>query len=57
MRCATLRAWFYLVTHLRASALLHYNLARIQTLCVTPAMEAGVSDDVWTLEEILALLD
>jgi hypothetical protein len=27
------------------------------TLCVTPAMEAGVTDHIWTVEEILALLD
>ena len=33
-----------------------YNLARIhQTLRVTPAMEAGVSDHVWTAEEIAGL--
>ena len=36
---------------------LHYNFARIhKTLRVTPAMEAGVSDHVWSLEEIAALL-
>ena len=28
----------------------------IQTLRVTPAMEAGLSDHVWTLEELIALL-
>lgn len=34
-----------------------YNFARIhQTLRVTPAMEAGVSDHVWSLEEIAELL-
>ncbi|MGO9604306.1 MAG: IS1 family transposase, partial [Candidatus Binataceae bacterium] len=34
------------------------NFARIhQTLRVTPAMEAGISDHVWTLEEIAALAD
>lgn len=27
-----------------------------QTLGVTPAMEAGVSDHVWSVEEIVALL-
>ena len=32
---------------------MHYNFARIhQTLRVTPAMEAGVSDHVWGLDEI-----
>ena len=36
--------------------LMHYNFARIhKTLRVTPAMEAGVTDHVWTLEEIAAL--
>jgi len=36
---------------------MHYNFARIhQTLRCTPAMEAGVSDHVWTLEEIVNLL-
>jgi IS1 family transposase len=33
---------------------MHYNFCRIhKTLRVTPAMEAGVTDHVWTLEEIL----
>ena len=37
---------------------MHYNFARIhQTLRVTPAMQAGVSDHVWSLEEIANLLD
>jgi hypothetical protein len=36
---------------------MHYNFARIhQTLRVTPAMEAGISDHVWSLEEIVSLL-
>jgi hypothetical protein len=36
---------------------MHYNFARVhQTLRVTPAMEAGVSDRVWSLEEIVNLL-
>lgn len=36
----------------------HYNFARIhQTLRVTPAMQAGVCDHVWSTEEIAALLD
>lgn len=34
-----------------------YNFGRVhQTLRVTPAMEAGVSDHVWTVAEIVALL-
>jgi len=37
---------------------MHYNFARIhQTLRVTPAMEAGVSDHVWSVEEIVGLLE
>ncbi len=36
---------------------MHYNFARVhKTLRVTPAMEAGLSDHVWTLEEIIGLL-
>jgi hypothetical protein len=35
----------------------HYNFCRVrQTLRVTPAMEAGLSDHVWELEKIVALL-
>ena len=37
---------------------LHYNFARIhKTLRVTPAMAAGISDHVWSLEEIAQLAD
>lgn len=37
---------------------MHYNFARIhQTLRVTPAMEAGVADHVWSLDEIVGLLE
>jgi hypothetical protein len=33
--------------------LMHYNFARIHTtLRITPAMAAGVTDHVWSLEEI-----
>lgn len=36
---------------------MYYNFGRIhQSLRVTPAMEAGVSDHVWSLEEIAALM-
>lgn len=36
---------------------MHYNFARIHTtLRATPAMAAGVSDHVWSLEEIVGLL-
>lgn len=37
---------------------LWYNFGRIhQALRVTPAMEAGISDHVWTLEDVAALAD
>jgi IS1 family transposase len=37
---------------------MYYNFGRIhKTLRVTPAMAAGVSDHVWSLEEIAALAD
>lgn len=37
---------------------MHYNFGRIhKSLRVTPAMEAGISDHVWTLEEIAKLAD
>ena len=45
--------------HTAAVALhfMHYNFARVhQTLRVTPAMEAGLTDHVWTLAEIVGLL-
>jgi hypothetical protein len=33
-----------------------YNFARIhKTLRVTPAMEAGIADHVWDMEEIVRL--
>ena len=36
---------------------MHYNFCRIHSsLRVTPAMEAGVTDHVWSLEEVIALL-
>jgi len=37
---------------------MHYNFCRIrQTLRVTPAMEAGLSDHVWTIEGLVALFE
>ncbi len=37
---------------------MYYNFGRIhKTLRVTPAMQAGVADHVWSLEEIAALAD
>ncbi|GAA0708017.1 hypothetical protein GCM10009105_07220 [Dokdonella soli] len=45
--------------HIHAISLhfMYYNFARIhKSLRVTPAMAAGVSDHVWSLEEIAALV-
>lgn len=37
---------------------MHYNFCRIhKTLRVTPAMEAGLTDHVWSIEEIVAFLN
>ncbi len=37
---------------------MYYNFCRVhQTLRVTPAMEAGVSDHIWKIEDILNLLN
>ena len=46
--------------HAHAIALhfMHYNFARIhQTLRSTPAMKAGVTDHLWSIEEIVLLLE
>jgi len=49
------------VENLEVAVALHfmwYNFGRVhQTLRVTPAMEAGVADHVWTAEEVAALMD
>jgi hypothetical protein len=43
--------------HSVALYFMHYNFAKIHgTLRVTPAMEAGVSDHVWSIEEIAGML-
>lgn len=43
--------------HAVALHFMHYNFCRIhQTLRVTPAMEAGISDHVWSLEELADLI-
>jgi len=48
-----------LATQINNSVALHYmfyNFCRIhQTLKVTPAMEAGLTDHVWTLAELLSV--
>jgi IS1 family transposase len=46
--------------HAAAVALwfMYYNFCRVhQTIRVTPAMEAGLSNHVWALDELLSLLD
>lgn len=45
--------------HMHAISLfhMHYNFCKIhKTLRVTPAMEAGLTDHVWELEEVIGLL-
>jgi hypothetical protein len=46
--------------NLEAALALHfmwYNFGRVhQTLRVTPAMEAGVADHIWTMAEVIGLL-
>jgi IS1 family transposase len=49
-----------LENHAAAVALhyMHYNFARIhRTLRITPAMAAGLTDHVWSIEEIVGLLE
>ena len=37
---------------------MHYNFFRIhQTLRVTPVMEAGITDHVWLIEEMIGLME
>ena len=44
--------------HALALYFMYYNFARIhQTLRVTPGMQAGVTDHVWVLDEIVNLLN
>jgi IS1 family transposase len=44
--------------HALALYFMHYNFCRIhKTLRVTPAMEAGIADHPWSLEELVSLLD
>jgi IS1 family transposase len=46
--------------HVAAIAIhyMHYNFCRIhQTLRVTPAMAAGITDRLWVISDIVALLD
>lgn len=45
--------------HLKAAVALHfayYNFCRVHSsLRVTPAMEAGLTDHIWTIEELISL--
>src|SRR5215470_14522676 len=44
--------------HAVALYFMHYNFCRVhKTLRVTPAMEAGLADHVWELEELIGILD
>jgi IS1 family transposase len=44
--------------HAFALFAMHYNFCKIHTtLRVTPAMQAGITDHVWELSEVIALLD
>jgi IS1 family transposase len=47
------------LSHLKAAAALHfayYNFCRVHaSLRVTPAMEAGIADHIWRLEELVAV--
>lgn len=44
--------------HAVALHFMHYNFVRVhKTLRVTPAMESGITDHVWSMEELVALLD
>ena len=46
------------LTHAVSLDFMFYNFGRIRkSLRVTPAMEAGVTDHLWSLEEIAALLE
>lgn len=49
-----------LENHMHALSIyfMHYNFVRIhQTLRVTPAMEAGVTDRLWSLEDVVRIVD
>jgi IS1 family transposase len=44
--------------HAVALYFMHYNFCRVhKTLRVTPAMEAGLTHHVWSMEELIGLLD
>jgi hypothetical protein len=44
--------------HSVAPHFMHYNFCRIhKSLLVTPAMEAGITDHIWEISEIVALIE
>lgn len=46
------------MAHSVALHYMYYNFVRIhQSLRVTPAMEAGIADHLWTIEDIATLAD
>ncbi|MBS0498360.1 MAG: DDE-type integrase/transposase/recombinase [Proteobacteria bacterium] len=46
------------LAHAVALHFMHYNFARIhKTLKVTPAMAAGVTDKLWSMNDVVALID
>ncbi len=46
------------LAHAVALHFMHYNFCRVhQTLRVTPAMQVGIADHVWSLEELAGLLE
>jgi hypothetical protein len=49
-----------LENHIHALSIyfMHYNFVRIhQTLRVTPAMQAGVTDTLWSLDDMVRIVD
>lgn len=44
--------------HMLAIYFMYYNFCRVHTtLRVTPAMEAGLTDHVWKLQELVGLIE
>ena len=44
--------------HMVALHFLYYNFGRVhKTLRVTPAMEAGLADHIWSMEEVVMMAD
>jgi hypothetical protein len=44
--------------HMVALYFMHYNYCRVhKTIRVTPAMQAGLTDHVWELDELLSLVN